>query len=59
VLVTATTRDLTLDAGSSTRNAGSVELKGVPGPRPLYLRTEGPAMTVWGDTEEANRCALD
>jgi class 3 adenylate cyclase len=36
VLVTATTRDLTLDAGLDFDERGPVELKGVPGPRVLY-----------------------
>jgi class 3 adenylate cyclase len=36
VLVTATTRDLTLDAGLAYDERGPVELKGVPGPRQLY-----------------------
>ena len=40
VLVTSTTRDLTLDAGLDYEDRGAVELKGVPGPRSLYaLRT--------------------
>lgn len=36
VLVTATTRDLTLDAGVDYEERGPVELKGVPGARVLY-----------------------
>ena len=41
VLVTSTTRDLTLDAGLEYEGRGSVELKGVPGLRSLYaLRTQ-------------------
>jgi class 3 adenylate cyclase len=36
VLVTATTRDLTADAGLEFEDRGLAELKGVPGPRMLY-----------------------
>jgi class 3 adenylate cyclase len=37
VLVTSTTRDLTLDAGLVYEDRGKVELKGVPGARTLFL----------------------
>ncbi|MDQ2854450.1 MAG: adenylate/guanylate cyclase domain-containing protein [Chloroflexota bacterium] len=36
VLVTSSTRDLTLDAGIAYEERGAVELKGVPGARTLY-----------------------
>ena len=36
VLVTSSTRDLTLDAGIDYEERGAVELKGVPGARTLY-----------------------
>jgi len=36
VLVTSSTRDLTLDAGIDYEDRGAVELKGVPGARTLY-----------------------
>ncbi len=36
VLVTSTTRDLTIDAGIAYEERGAVELKGVPGGRTLY-----------------------
>ena len=42
VLVTSTTRDLTLDAGFDFDEKGTFELKGVSTPRTLYsLRSEG------------------
>ena len=43
VLVTSSTRDLTLDAGIDYEERGAVELKGVPGARTLYALRATPA----------------
>ncbi len=46
VLVTSTTRDLTLDGGFEFEEKGTFELKGVPGTVRLYRATGEPTGAV-------------